>query len=254
MCAGGARVFVSASTICFPESSFADACQQLADLEYDRVELWLSDSSPQLSPREIAADPDGFVTKYRETTRLTAVAFCCDSDVSPEVFTGLSRAAKLLQFTQITIPSSPIGTPFNEEIDRLRRLSLIASQDGVRVSIKTQIGRLTEDPETAVELCGSVDGLGLTLDPSHYLIRPKPVTSFERFAPHVFHVHLRDSTEKELQVQVGLGEVDYSRLIAQLEREGYNRALSVELIPSLTDPQTRLLELRKLRMLLDSLL
>ena len=247
-------MFVSASTICFPESNLPDACQQIADLEYDRVELWLNDSSPQISAAEIASDPDRFVTVYRDATRLTPVAFNCDSDVSAEVFTGLSKAAKLLQVTQITVPSSPVGTPFNAEIDRLRSLTSIASQDGIRVSIKTQTGRLTEDPETAVELCGSVDGLGLTLDPSHYLILPNPVTSFERFAPHVYHVHLRDSSEKELQVQVGLGEIDYSRLIAQLERENYNRALSVELIPSMTDAESRMLEMRKLRMLLDSLL
>ncbi|MCA9075491.1 MAG: sugar phosphate isomerase/epimerase [Planctomycetaceae bacterium] len=247
-------MFVSASTICFPESNFADACQQISDLEYDRVELWLSDASPQISTAEIASDPDRFVMKFRDATRLTPVAFNCDEDVSDEVFTGLSKAAKLLQVTQITVPSSAVGTPFNAEIDRLRSLVSIASQDGVRVSIKTQTGRLTEDPETAVELCGSVDGLGLTLDPSHYLILQNPVTSFERFAPHVYHVHLRDSSEKELQVQVGLGEIDYSRLIAQLQREGYNRALSVELIPSLTDASSRMLEMRKLRMLLDSLL
>jgi len=247
-------VFVSASTICFPESNFADACQQLTDLEYDRVELWLNESSPQLSASQIASDPDRFIATYRETTRLTPVAFCCDEDISPEVFAGLSKAAKLLQVTQITVPSSAIGTPFNAEIDRLRSLTSIASQDGIRLSIKTQTGQLTEDPETAVELCGSVDGLGLTLDPSHYLIRQKPVTSFERFAPHVYHVHLRDSSAQELQVQVGLGEIDYSRLIAQLERESYNRALSVELIPSLTDAESRMLEMRKLRMLLDSLL
>ena len=55
-------------------------------------------------------------------------------------------------------------------------------------------------------------------------------------------------------MQVGLGEVDYNRLITQLKKAGYNRALSVELIPQFTDPATRPLEMRKLRMLLDSLL
>ncbi len=247
-------MFVAASTICFPESDFAKACQSLADLEFDRVELWLNETSGQLSPTEVAQDPDAFVSRYRDTTRLTAIAFSLDEDVSPDVFEGLSKAAKLLQVTQITVPASPLGTPFNAEIDRLRALTGIASQDGVRVSIKTERGHLTEDPETAVELCGSVPGLGLTLDPSHYLMGSRPVTSFERFAPHVYHVQLRDSTADQLQVQVGLGEVDYSRLISQLAREGYDRALCVELIPELTDTETRALEMRKLRMLLDSLL
>ena len=247
-------MFVAASTICFSEFNLADACQHLADLEYDSVELWLSDSSPQARPSDLAADPDGFVSTYHETTRLTPVAFALSDDVSPETFTGISKTAKLLQVTQITVPSSPLGTPFNEEIDRLRALVDVAGRDGIRVSIKTETGHLTADPDTAVELCGSVRGLGLTLDPSHYLSGPQPVTSFERFAPHVYHVQLRDSTPAQLQVQVGLGEVDYSKLITQLEKVGYNRALSVELIPSLTDLEARPLEMRKLRMLLDSLL
>lgn len=247
-------MFVAASTICFPEADFAAACQSLTDLEFDRIEIWISESSQQVRPLEVARDPEAFIARYRETTRLSAIAFRLDVDVKPSVFEGLSKAAKLLQVTQITVPASPLGTPFNAEIDRLRALVRIASQDGVRVSIKTERGHLTEDPETAVELCGAVPGLGLTLDPSHYLLGPRPVTSFERLAPHVFHVHLRDSTSDQLQVQVGLGEVDYSRLIAQLARERYDRALCVELIPGLTDPATRPLEMRKLRMLLDSLL
>jgi sugar phosphate isomerase/epimerase len=248
------HVFVAASTICFSDANLPDACQFLMDLEYDSVELWLSESSPQIGPAEVAADPDAFVQQFHEITRLTPVAFRLAEDVAPETFAGISKAAKLLQVTQITVPSSPLGTPFNEEIDRLKALVEVASRDGIRVSIKTEGGHLTADPDTAVELCGSVRGLGLTLDPSHYLSGPNPVTSFERFAPHVNHVHLRDSTATELQVQVGLGEIDYSKLITQLEKVGYHRALSVELIPRYTDAATRPLEMRKLRMLLDSLL
>lgn len=247
-------MFVAASTICFSEATLPDACQSLTDLEYDSVELWLSESSLQAKPSEVAGDPDAFVSNFHEITRLTPVAFRLAEDISPDAFAGISKAAKLLQVTQVTVPSSPLGTPFNEEIDRLKALVDVASRDGIRVSIKTEGGHLTADPDTAVELCGSVRGLGLTLDPSHYLAGPNPVTSFERFAPHVNHVHLRDSTPDSLQVQVGLGEIDYSRLITQLQKEGYNRALSVELIPEYTDASTRPLEMRKLRMLLDSLL
>lgn len=247
-------MFVAASTVCFSEANLADACQFLTDLEYDSVELWLSESSPQPGPSEVAADPDAYVSNFHEITRLTPVAFRLVEDVDEDVFAGISKTAKLLQVTQITVPSSPLGTPFNEEIDRLKTLVGIASSDGIRVSIKTESGHLTADPDTAVELCGSVRGLGLTLDPSHYLSGPQPVTSFERFAPHVYHVQLRDSSPDSLQVQVGLGEIDYNKLISQLEKVDYNRALSVELIPKFTDATTRPLEMRKLRMLLDSLL
>src|SRR5690606_33875746 len=103
----------------------------LSDLEFDRVELWLSENSRQWHPREIARDPEEFVASYRDTTRLTPVAFALDADVDPKVFEGLSKAAKLLQVTQIAVPASLLGTPFNAEIDRLRTLTRIASQDGV---------------------------------------------------------------------------------------------------------------------------
>jgi sugar phosphate isomerase/epimerase len=53
---------------------------------------------------------------------------------------------------------------------------------------------------------------------------------------------------------VGLGEVDYSRIIAQLRRYDYTRALSVEILPSLLNGQDRALEMRKIRMLLETLL
>ncbi len=247
-------MFVAASTVCCSEKSFEDACQLLTDLEFDKLELWLQEGSNQIQPSSVAADPDAFAYRYRETTRITPVAFCLADDIDPAQFAGISKAAKLLQVTQVTVPASPLGTPFNSEIERLRELLSVSSQDGVRLSITTQIGTLSEDPDTAVELCGSVRGLGLTLDPSHYLAGSHRVDSFERLAPHVYHVHLRDSSESALQVKVGLGEIDYSKLISQLQSAGYNRALAVNLIPALTDVDSRPLEMRKLRMLLESLL
>jgi sugar phosphate isomerase/epimerase len=97
--------------------------------------------------------------------------------------------------------------------------------------------------------------LGLTLDPSFYLCGPHSSREIDSLMPHVFHVQLRDSTVNQLQVQVGLGELDYTKLIAQLRKENYDRILSVELFPALYDPDiNRLLEMRKLRMLLETLL
>ena len=44
----------------------------------------------------------------------------------------------------------------------------------------------------------------------------------------VQHVHLRDSTKQKLHVRVGQGEIDYGKLITQLSKVGYDRALSVQ--------------------------
>jgi sugar phosphate isomerase/epimerase len=247
-------VFVAASTKCFSDKSFEDACFQLADLEYDKVELWLDESSEHLKPSVLAQDPEGFYARYRDITRLTPVALCLEHDVDAAIFAALSKLAKLMRVTQITIPASPLGTPFNAEIDRLREFVGIASEDGIRVSIKTMTGHLTEDAHTAVELCQAVRGLGLTLDPSFYICGPQSGKSYDQVYPYVFHVHLRDTTPEQVQVQVGLGEVDYSRLITHLRRYDYNRALSADLFVDKLKIDDRPLELRKLRMLLESLL
>ena len=247
-------MFVAASTSCFTDLSFTDACHALSDLEYDKIEIWLDENGEHLKPSTVVADPDAFALLYRETTRLTPVAFYLGCEVDLNTFTILSRLAKHMRITQITLPASPIGTPFNAEIDRLKELIRVSSQDGIRLSITTKTGLLTEDPHTAVELCQATPGLGLTLDPSYYSCGPRRGTSYDQVYPYVYHVHLRDTTPAELQVRIGLGEIDYSRLISQLNRVKYARALCVNLCPDLMDPTQRPIELRKMRLLLESLL
>lgn len=247
-------MFVSASTRCFADRSFDEACQQFVELEFDKVEIWLDETSQHLKPSEVASNPEHFYARYRETTRLTPVGFCLQHDVPTTTLAGLAKTSKMLRVTQITLPASPLGTPFNTEVDRLREFVRLASEDGIRLSIKTEGGHLTEDPHTAVELCQAVPGLGITLDPSYYMLGPNAGRSYDQVFPFVYHTHLRDSTSQSLQVQVGLGELDYTRLISQLKRRGYNRALSIEILPTPDNVADRPLELRKLRMLLDTLL
>lgn len=247
-------MFVAASSRSFSNLPFEDVCNLVADLEFDKIELWLNESGDGLRPSVIAADPDKQFASYREITRLTPVALYLEHDIDPDTFAGICKWAKMLRIAQITLPASPLGTPFNTEIDRLKRFLMIANSDGVRISIKTQTGMLTEDPRTAVELCQSVNGVGLTFDPSYYIQQGYGQDSFDPMYPYVFHTHLRDSTATELQVSVGLGNVDYNRIINQLRREKYGRVLSVDLLPDHTAQTQLQLEMRKLRMLLETLL
>ena len=247
-------VFVSASSRCLANRPLFEACSVLTDLGFDKIELWLDESGDHLKPSELTGDPDGFSARLRDNTRLTPVACHLAGDVTADVMEALCKAAKLIRVAQITVPASPLGTPFNTEIDRLRDFVKIGGENGIRISIKTEIGHLSEDPRTAVELCQSVNGLGITLDPSHYICGPHAGESYDQVFPYVYHVQLRDTSPQELQVPVGLGEVDYNRLISQLQKENYRLALSADLDGTGLDADTLALEMRKLRMLLDSLL
>ncbi|REJ93353.1 MAG: sugar phosphate isomerase/epimerase [Planctomycetota bacterium] len=247
-------MFVAISTRSLSDLPFEEALAQITDLGFDRVDLWVDDQGTLLKTAEIAADPDGFATRFRDRTRLLPTAITLAHDVPPDVFSRLVTAAKNLKITQITLPASEIGTPFNAEIERLQELARRASADGVRLAIRNATGALTADPHTAVELCQAVSGLGLALDPTYVLQDEAPERSMDLMIPHAIHVLLRDSTADSVQVQVGLGEVEYGRLVSQLSRHNYNRALSIELFPDLMGGVDRQLELRKMRMLLESLL
>ncbi len=247
-------MFVAASTRCFSDRPFEDACEQLAELQYDKVEIWLDESQEHLKPSQVVADPESFCARFRDVTRMTPIAMTLEDELSIADFKVIVRVAQHFRLTQITIPASPLGTPFNAEIDRLRAYHRVASADGIHVSIKTKTGHLTEDPHTAVELCQAASGVGLTLDPSYYICGPHSDQSYDQVFPYVFHTHLRDTLPNELQVRIGLGEVDYSRIISQLQRNNYNLALSVEILPERLGDIDRAVEMRKMRLLLESLL
>jgi sugar phosphate isomerase/epimerase len=229
--------------------------ERLADLEYTTVELAMFEDGNHLKPSEVAADLEAALEICRNTRRLDVCAF--DVRIAPgpigyEHFGAVCKLAKAAKVVTITIPSAELGTPFNEEVEHLRRLVDIAALDGVRVGIKSQIGRLSEDPDTVCVLCDNVNGLGLTLDPSHYVCGPYANRGYDKLFKYVYHVHLRDSTRKQLQVRIGQGEIEYGRIIQQLERVKYHRALSVNITEM---PEVdHLGELRKLRRLLESLL
>ena len=75
---------------------------------------------------------------------------------------------------------------------------------------------------------------------------------FDQLLKYVTNVQFRDTSKDKFQVSVGQGEIDYGKIVTQLKRENYDRALTVDM-PPMHDHDHRV-ELRKLRRLLDSLL
>jgi sugar phosphate isomerase/epimerase len=249
-------VYVAASTECFHDWPLGKALDRLLDLEYTAVEMALFEQGPQLRPSEIAANMDHAIEVCRNNRRLDLVAFDFDSNVEGETyyqhFNAVCRLAKAVKVVTITVPSSELGTPFNQEVERLRMLVDYATLQGVRVGLKSQLGRLSQDPDTVTVLCDNVKGLGLTLDPSPYIVGPYQGRNIEKLIKYVYHVQLRDTSKKEFQVRVGQGEIEYGRVVSQLEKVRYNQALCVNIreMPEVDHSG----ELRKMRLLLDSLL
>ncbi|MEY3459642.1 MAG: hypothetical protein RL215_2799 [Planctomycetota bacterium] len=247
-------VQLAASTRSLWDLSFAEACVQIQELGFASVEICLNEQLEQLRPSVVTRDPDSVALRMKEASRLAAAAVFLEGETERSTFDGVVSLARSLRVAQLTIESSPRGTPFNAEVDRLRECHAICHSAGVRLGMLTQAGRLSEDPHTAVELCQAAPGVGITLDPSPFICRAGGPVDFDVVFPHVLHMHVRDTSRTELQVPAGLGEVDYNRLITLLRQFNFRRTMSVDLLPRTLSGEERLRELRKLRLLLTSML
>lgn len=249
-------MFVAATTRCFANLPLDAALQRLVDLEYNAVEIMIHESGGHLKPSQVAADLDSAVLVCRDTRRLSTVAYSVDIEApEPEYyqqFAACCRLAKATKVITLTVRASELGTPFNAEVERLRELVRIASLEGAVVGLLTEAGRITQDPVTVKVLCDNVKGLGVTLDPSHFICGPHRGGNYDQIMRYVIHTRLRDTTKDHFQVRVGQGDVEYGRLISRLAKQDYTRALTVDIEPMPDLDQAA--EMRKMRLLLESLL
>ncbi len=250
-------MFVAATTACFRDLPLDQALEKLADLEYTNVELMFHESENHLKPSQIADQLYDTAQSLKNMYRLIPAAVSVeilseDDNEYLRQFLACCKLAKSMKVVNMTLRASQWGSPFNSEVERLGQCVEIAGDRGITVGLLTEKGRLTEDVETARALCKNVPGLQITLDPSHYIFGYETPKNYEPLLELVSHVRLRDTRPEKFQVCVGQGEIEYGRLITQLQHRGYNRGLSVDIFPS--DDIDLVVELRKMRLLLESLM
>lgn len=253
-------MYVACSTLCFARQPLDQALRLAAEMEFSKVDVAVHEQGPHLRPSEVAADVSTVAMRLRLGPGLTPAAFSVVIEApSPEEFQrqyrAICRLARISAVPVITLPAASVGVRFEDEVTRLTGLTKIAAAEGVLLDVGTENGTLTEDPDVAIALCERVPGLGLTLDPSHYLTGPHQNKSFDNVYQYVRHVRLRDSGRgpNQFQVRVGQGEIEYGRIVAQLTRHGYDRLLSVDLHDGAESAFPTLPEVRKLKYLLESL-
>jgi sugar phosphate isomerase/epimerase len=254
-------VYVACSTQCFGRYPLERSLRIIGELEFSRLDVAIHERGPHLRPSEVVNDVGLAAQKIRIGPSLTPGAFSVEfeaptADEYQRQLRAVCRLARLSMVTLITISAASFGTGINAEVTRLTPLVRLAESEGITLSVATRVGTLTEDPDVAVELCQRVPGLGLTLDPSHYIAGPNQGKSFEQVYPYVRHVTLRDTGRNpgQFQVRVGQGEVEYGRIVAQLSRYHYDRLLTVDIhdVPETEFPMEP--EIRKLKYLLESLI
>ncbi|HTU92059.1 MAG TPA: sugar phosphate isomerase/epimerase [Gemmataceae bacterium] len=253
-------MFVACSTLCFARLSLEDALDLISELEFSKFEAALYEQGRQLRPSEVAADIGRAAARLRHGPGLTPAAFAVEIDAANAAehdrqLKAVCRLARISAVPLITVKAAVVDVRLDDEIKRLQHLVDLAAADGIQLAVSTITGTLTEDPETALILCQRVRGLALTLDPSHYIAGPHADKNHDALYPYVKHLHLRDTGKgpNQLQVRIGQGEVEYGRIIAQLARYQYDRALCVDIHDIPDAPFAVQSEVRKLKYLLESL-
>jgi sugar phosphate isomerase/epimerase len=251
-------VYVACSSLCFSRYPLAHALHAISELNFHKVDLALHESGPHLKPSEVLADVNRVANRLRKAN----VAFAAfhveieapDAERHRDQLRAVCRLGRVLAVPLVNIPAAPVDSDFGAEVARLTGLVRVAETEGVILTVETHSRTLTAEPAQAAELCRRVPGLGLTLDPSHYLVGSHPAKDYDDLFPHVRHVRLRDTAPPDrLQVRVGQGQMEYGRIISQLSRERYGRALSVDIRDTPTPDYAMEPEVRKLKFLLESM-
>lgn len=249
-------MFVAASTSCFKNLNLAEAIEKIVDLEFTCIELCMDETTGHFSPTLAVENFNQAVELASSTRRLSVSGYTLDivqqGQEYYDVFTACCKMAKLNKVVTITVRSGEHGTPFNEEVEKFKKLVGIAEQHGVRVGMRSEYGHLSGDPDQVSVICGHVKGLGLSFDPSQYIYKAEKPADCDKLMPYFQAVYFRDSTKDELQVRVGQGVIDYGKLINQLRKLRYDRALIVDIEPK--SDLDHMGEMRKMRLLLESLL
>jgi len=254
-------VYVACSTLCFARYPLERALRTIGELEFSKLDVAICERGPHLRPSEVLADVGLAAQKIRIGPSLTPAAFTVEIEATNDEdyrnqLRALCRLARMSTVSLITIAAASTGSGIDDEVKRLGTLVQLAECEGIVLAIATRTGTLAEYPATALELCERVPGLGITLDPSHYISGPHQGGSYDDLYPYVRHVQLRDTGRGpgQFQVRVGQGEIEYGRIVAQLQRFGYDRLLTVSINDIADAPFAMDAEVRKLKFLLESLI
>lgn len=251
-------MYVACSTLCFSRLPLTDALRAIREMHFAKADLAIHESGAHLKPSEVVADLAKVATQLK-ASNLAFAAFHLefgefDGDTTRQQLRAICRLARSMAVPLVTVPSAAIGYDPQEEATRLKAWVKLAELEGVILTVETKTGTVTEDVGCAAELCRRVPGLGLTLDPSDFTTRSHKEDGYDSLYPFVKHVRLRDSGNKpeQFQLRIGQGLIEYGRIIGQLDRCRYDRALSVDIRDQLETGFPVEPEIRKLKHLLES--
>lgn len=252
-------MYLLCSTLCYARQPLDVALERIAELEFAGVELGVlrrGGAHPVLA--EIIEQPTEAADRLKRISPLPVRAVYADFPVNGEgphdaAFRSLVRFTHGVRATLLTIPAASSEASIEQEAERLRRYALLAAEEGITLCVEFRRGTLAGTLEGVAELHRAAPHVWLTLDVGDFVASGYDLKGGEAIYPLVQHVHLRDAAPDSPSEPLGRGNVDYSRLLSHLERQGFRRGLSVEYVDEPPLPFEVHPEVRKLKLLMETL-
>ena len=244
---------LSCSTLVFPADRYpdiADVIRRIKALGFSSLDLAALHGWQNIDPASLPSAGRECAARLAPVLEETGVAIPSFNagfsrsitDPSPEAqevclaeFLALAELARVLSCPNVTIQpgKKPEAGGYAEAVDlcrsRLAALAAVSEELGVGLSFEAHAGTLLEDPEQALPVLRDLwPKVGLTFDPSHFVMRDMPVARMEPLLDYTAHVHVRNASSGNMQDSVEKGSVDFPWLVQALKRRGYTGALAIE--------------------------
>ena len=96
--------------------------------------------------------------------------------------------------------------------------------------VEAHVGSIVPTPEQALALVERVPGLTLTLDYTHFTRAGLPDSEVEPLMPYAGHFHVRGAREGRLQASFKDNTIDYKRVAALMNKNGYGGWVGIEYV------------------------
>ncbi len=116
---------------CWPGKSLPEVVEIFYDLDFPAIEIALHEDGGTAKPSEMIAIqitlPPGCVSAMPRYRRVQCSTRFVTGEQHYQDFAAICRIAKATKVVTLVVPSAELGTPFNEEVEHLKRLVEIAA-------------------------------------------------------------------------------------------------------------------------------
>lgn len=238
----------------WPSLPHAAVLDLIRALEFPAADLGFMASRSHIRPEAVAADPAAAGDQVRDQLEqrglmladvfaIPATDFQSQALNNPDPgaraesldffgravrFARAAGAPGLTTLPGVVFPRETFGEALARSADGLRHRVDLAARAGLALSVEPHVESLIDTPDKTRQLLDLVPGLQLTLDHAHHVYGGAAQGDIDALLGSARHLQCRPGRPGQLQVRVAEDAIDFEKVVALLQAQGYDGYLAVE--------------------------